>query len=181
MKTTATVKVSLPTDREIVITREFDVPRRLVFEAMTKPDLLSRWLLGPPGWSMVDCESDLKVGGAFLHRWRHADGKEMAMRGVYREIVTPERIVRTETFDMGCDAQSGEQLATVVLTEEGGKRRSRSRCRTRRRRPATRRSPLGWNEGLPRATTTLKGCCTRSTDGGSRLDRADRGPAGEAA
>jgi uncharacterized protein YndB with AHSA1/START domain len=102
MNDTGSLKVTTPTDREIVITRVFDAPRALVFDAMSKSELLKRWLLGPPGWAMVDCENDLKVGGAFRHVWRKADGAEMAMRGVYREVVRPERIVRTEIFELGC-------------------------------------------------------------------------------
>jgi uncharacterized protein YndB with AHSA1/START domain len=117
MANTGTLKVTTPTDREIVMTRVFDAPRSLVFEAMAKPELLQRWLLGPPGWSMVECENDMKVGGSFLHVWRRTDGTEMAMRGVYREVVAPERIVRTESFD----DYPGESLGTLVLTEKGGK------------------------------------------------------------
>jgi uncharacterized protein YndB with AHSA1/START domain len=121
MNDTASLKVTTPTDREIVMTRVFDAPRSLVFEAMSRAELLKRWLSGPPGWEMVECDSDLKVGGAFRHVWRRTDGTEMAMRGVYREIVPPERIVRTESFSFGCDAQAGEQVGTLVLTEQGGK------------------------------------------------------------
>jgi uncharacterized protein YndB with AHSA1/START domain len=116
-----TLKLTTPTDREVVMTRVFDAPRHLVFEAMSRAELLQRWLWGPPGWSMVVCESDLRVGGAFRHVWRGPDGREMAMRGVYREVVPPERIVRTETFEFGCEAQAGEQVGTLVLTEEEGK------------------------------------------------------------
>ena len=121
MENAGTLKVTTPADREIVLTRVFDAPRRLVFEALGKPELLPRWLLGPPGWSMVVCENDLKVGGVFRHVWRKVDGREMAMRGVYREVVPPERIVRTERFETGCAAQAGEQVGTLVLTEEEGK------------------------------------------------------------
>jgi uncharacterized protein YndB with AHSA1/START domain len=121
MNNTGNLKVTTPTDREIVMTRVFDAPRSLVFDAMAKAELLKRWLLGPPGWSMVECENDLKVGGAFRHVWRRSDGMQMAMRGVYHEVVPPERIVRTEAFEFGCDAQAGEQLGTLVLTEQGGK------------------------------------------------------------
>lgn len=120
MNDTGRLHITTPTDREVRITRVFDAPRNLVFDAMTRPELLQRWLSGPPGWSMVACESDPHVSGAFRHVWRGPDGKEMAMRGVYREIVPPERIVRTESFEFGCDAQSGEQLSTLVLTEQGG-------------------------------------------------------------
>lgn len=120
MKRPETLKVTTPTDREIVITRVFDAPRHLVFDAISKPEFLKRWLLGPPGWEMVVCENDLRVGGEFRHVWRREDGTSMAMHGVHREVVPPERVVRTETFDFGCEAQAGEQLGTLTLTERNG-------------------------------------------------------------
>jgi len=87
-------------DREIVMTREFDAPSKLVFDAFTKPELVRQWLLGPPGWSMPVCEIDLRVGGAYRYVWRHTTkGNEMGMGGVYREIAAPARIVATEKFD----------------------------------------------------------------------------------
>jgi uncharacterized protein YndB with AHSA1/START domain len=76
MKNTGTLKVTTPTDREIVMTRVFDAPRRLVFDAFSKPELLKRWF-GPRGWSLVVCEVDLKVGGGFRFVLRGPDGKEM--------------------------------------------------------------------------------------------------------
>src|SRR6516162_7815210 len=112
-------KVSTPTDREIQVERAFNAPRRLVFDALTKPELVRRWLLGPPGWTMVVCDIDLKVGGAYRYLWRHSDGTEMGMRGVYREIVPPERIVNTESFDTPW--YPGEAVGTAVLVEEGGR------------------------------------------------------------
>lgn len=115
------LNVSTPTDREIVLSRSFDAPRQLVWEAMSKPKFLKRWLFGPPGWSMTVCDNDQRVGGTFRCAWRHTDGTEMAMQGVYREIVPPERVVRTESFLFGCAPQAGEQLATMVLTEQAGK------------------------------------------------------------
>jgi uncharacterized protein YndB with AHSA1/START domain len=120
MENPGALKVTTPSDREIRMTRVFDAPRRLVFEALARPELLQRWLSGPPGWSMVECVNELKVGGAFRHVWRSAEGTEMAMRGVYREIVPPERIVRTESFEFGCDPQAGEQVGTLILTEKEG-------------------------------------------------------------
>ena len=116
-----TVKVTPTGDREIVITRVLDAPRRLVYEAMTKPEHLKRWLIGPPGWTMDVCENDMKVGGTFRHAWHEEGGGSLAMHGTYREIVPNEKIVRTETFDMGCPGQAGEQLATMRLTEAGGR------------------------------------------------------------
>ncbi len=109
--------ITTPTDREIVITREFDAPRKLVFEASTSPRHLPRWLLGPEGWTMPVCESDLRPGGAWHFVWRGGDGNEMAMRGVYQEIAPPERIVNTESW--GGDWP--ETLNTMVLDENDGK------------------------------------------------------------
>jgi uncharacterized protein YndB with AHSA1/START domain len=119
MNNTGTLKVTTPTDREIAMTRVFNAPRRLVFEALTKPELVKQWLLGPPGWTMPVCEIDLRVGGVYRYVWRNADGKEMGMSGVYREIVAPERIVQTEAFDDPW--YQGEAVGTAVLVEQGGR------------------------------------------------------------
>jgi uncharacterized protein YndB with AHSA1/START domain len=116
-----TLKVSTPTDREIVLTRVFDAPRPLVWSAMTKSELLKRWLFGPEGWTMTVCDDDVRVGGAFHYAWSGPGGEAMSLRGVYREVAPPERVVRTESFEFGCDTQAGEQLATLVLTEEADK------------------------------------------------------------
>ena len=116
-----TLNVSTPTDLEVVMTRDFNASRALVWQAMTTPKLLMRWLFGPPGWTMTACEDDLKVGGKFRWEWSGPDGTGMAMRGVYREVVPPERMSRTESFEFGCVPQSGEQLATIVLTERANK------------------------------------------------------------
>lgn len=113
------LQVSTPGDREILVEREFAAPRSLVWDAYSRPELLRRWLLGPPGWEMTVCESDLRVGGAFRHAWRHASGSEMVMSGTYREVAAPERIVSADRFTMGCDAQAGEQLSTLTLTPRG--------------------------------------------------------------
>jgi uncharacterized protein YndB with AHSA1/START domain len=120
MATLQTLKVTTRGDREIVMSREFNAPRRLVFDAFTKPELVKQWLLGPPGWSMPVCEMELKVGGAYRYVWRRdSDGTEMGIGGVYREIVPPERIVSTEVFDKAW--YPGEALGTMVLSEVNGK------------------------------------------------------------
>jgi uncharacterized protein YndB with AHSA1/START domain len=107
-------------EREIVMTRVFDAPRQLVFEAFTKPALVKRWLLGPEGWSLPVCEMDLRPGGAYRWVWRRDDdGSEMGMGGVYREVVPPERIVSTERFDQSW--YPGEALITVQLVEQAGR------------------------------------------------------------
>lgn len=114
-----TFKVSTPTDREIRISRVFDAPRELVFDAFTKPELLTRWMSGPPGWSFVVCEVDLRVGGAYRFVWRGPDGMEMGMGGVHREIERPERVVNTQRFDQ--DWTGGEAIGTLQLLERDGK------------------------------------------------------------
>lgn len=119
MTTIGSLNVTTPTDREIRMTRDFNAPRTLVFDAMTKPDLLKRWLFGPGGWSLDVCEIDLRVGGTFYYLWRGPGGKEMSMRGVYRDITPPERIVQTEVFDEAW--YPGEAVGTLVLTEERGR------------------------------------------------------------
>ena len=119
MKAIGKMQVTTPSDREIVITREFTAPRVLVFDAYTKPELLKRWLLGPPGWTMPVCEVDLRVGGKYRYVWRSAEGAEMGMGGVHREVVPPEKIVCTQLFDQ--DWTGGETLGTLVLTEQGNK------------------------------------------------------------
>jgi uncharacterized protein YndB with AHSA1/START domain len=119
MINTGTMQLATPTEREIVITRVFDAPRKLVFDAHTKPELLKRWLTGGPGWSMAVCEVDLRVGGTYRYVWRRHNGAEMGMGGIHREIVPPERIVTTQLFDE--DWTGGEVIGTNVLTERGGK------------------------------------------------------------
>src|SRR2546422_4750991 len=115
----AELKITTAGDRELVMTRVFAAPRTLVFDAHTKPELVRRWLLGPPGWSMPVCEIDLRVGGRYRYVWRHdTNGAEMGMGGVYREIVAPERIVNTERFDAAW--YPGEAVGTLVLVERGG-------------------------------------------------------------
>jgi len=110
-----TVTITTPSDREAVVTREFNAPAALVFDAVTKADLIKRWY-GPPG-SLDSCESDPRVGGS----WRFAftvGGKQMAKYGVYNEMDAPRRFVRSERYE-GWDDY--EALLTVELVERNGK------------------------------------------------------------
>ena len=116
---TGTLKVTTPSDRELTMTRVFDAPRALVFDAHTKPELVKRWLGAMPGWSWTECQIDLQVGGAYRYLWRGPNGEQMGMRGVYREIARPERIVNTEVFDQAW--YPGDAVDTLVLREQGGK------------------------------------------------------------
>ena len=113
------LRVTTPSDREIVMTRVFDAPRRLVYEAYTKPELLKRWLGVHNGWSLAVCEIDLRVGGTYRYVWRGPDGMEMGMRGVYQELIPSERVVATEKFDQPW--YEGEAVGTVTFDEQDGK------------------------------------------------------------
>lgn len=120
MSNTGTMTATTPTEREIQFTRVFDAPRQQVFDALTRPELVRQWLLGPPGWSMPVCEMDLRVGGAYRWVWKSdKDGTEMGMGGVFGEIVPPERFVATEKFDEAW--YPGEAIVTNALEETDGK------------------------------------------------------------
>jgi uncharacterized protein YndB with AHSA1/START domain len=112
------LEVTTPSDREIAMTRVFNAPARLVFDAWTKPDLIKRWLGVRTGWTMAVCEVDLRVGGKYRFVWRGPD-MTMGMGGLYREVVSPTRLVSTERFDEAW--YEGEAVDTMVLVEQDGK------------------------------------------------------------
>jgi uncharacterized protein YndB with AHSA1/START domain len=118
--TSGTAKVTLPTDNQILITREFNAPRRLVWKAYTSPELVKRWWSGEKG-TVTSADIDLRVGG----RWRYVmvanEGFEVAFRGEFREIVPDERLVNTEIFEGIPDADDHAGLVTVTLTETDGR------------------------------------------------------------
>jgi uncharacterized protein YndB with AHSA1/START domain len=116
MRNRGTLTVSTPTDREIVLTRVFDAPRELVFDAFTQPELLKRWL-GPRGWSLGVCEVNLRVGGGFRFILNSPEGRAMGMRGTWLEVSPPGRTVHIESFD----DYPGESEVTAVFTEHDGK------------------------------------------------------------
>ena len=117
-------QVSLPSDREVEVTRSFRAPRALVYRAYTEPDLVSRWLLGPPGWSMPVCEMDVRVGGRYRWRWRSDDnGSEFGFSGTFREVQPPSRLVHTEAYDpgsVGGGYPGQDAIVTVTFTEDAG-------------------------------------------------------------
>ncbi len=119
MSAQKTVTITTPSDREIRIERSFAASRSRVFDALTKPELVRQWLLGPPGWTMPICEVDFRVGGKFRYVWRRPEQADMGVTGTYREIVVPERIVHTEIFDV--DWTGGETTITTVLAEHAGR------------------------------------------------------------
>ena len=117
-------QVTLPSDREVKVTRSFKAPRALVYKAYTEPELVKRWLLGPSGWSMPICEMDVRVGGRFRWRWRSdEDGSEFGFAGTYRELQPSSRIVNTEAYEpgtVGGGYPGNDALVTVTFTEDRG-------------------------------------------------------------
>jgi uncharacterized protein YndB with AHSA1/START domain len=110
-------EVSLPSDTEILITREFDAPRHLVYRAWTTPELIMRWWAGDHG-EVTSVEVDLRVGGAWRYVMKATGGFEVGFHGEYREIVTNERIVSTSVFE-GMPGESS--VSTLTLAEAGGR------------------------------------------------------------
>jgi uncharacterized protein YndB with AHSA1/START domain len=103
-------------EREIVMARVFDAPRRLVWDAWTRPELFVRWF-GTRGWTIPTCEMDVRPGGSYRYVMRRADGsEEMVMRGEYREVVPPERLVTTETWEGFSEPGWRAEDATVTTT-----------------------------------------------------------------
>ena len=111
------LKVTLPSDREVMITREFTASCAMVFDALTNPDQVRHWYT-PKGWSLDVCEIDLKVGGKWRFVLKRPEGKNVGQYGVYQEIVPGERLVNTELWE---DWNAGETLVTSTLAEENGK------------------------------------------------------------
>jgi uncharacterized protein YndB with AHSA1/START domain len=119
------LEATTPSDREIKVVRTFDAPRQLIWDCHTKPALLKRWLLGPPGWSMPECDVDLRVGGAYKYLWRsNENGATFNSSGIHKEIIPLERIVTTERMDLsglGMEIPPGENINTLTLDEANGK------------------------------------------------------------
>jgi len=109
------LRITTPTDTTIVLTRTFDAPRRLVWEAMFTPDKMRRWMLPPPGWILTTCKCEARVGGALELAWKSDEADPaMTLRGVFTEVVLHERIVHTETMALG----SGQMIGSLVEQHE---------------------------------------------------------------
>jgi uncharacterized protein YndB with AHSA1/START domain len=114
---TGSTSYTTPSDREVLVTRVVNAPRRLVFAAWTEPRHLQRWLTGPKGWTMPICEIDLRPGGRWRYVYRKASGKEMTLTGSVLEVVPPERFVTTESWG----PEWPDTVNTLVLTESEGR------------------------------------------------------------
>jgi len=120
MASSATATVTLPTDDQILITREFDAPRELVWRAYTEPDLVRRWWHANRG-EMTICDIDLRVGGSWRYVMATPEGFEVAFHGEYREIVPNERLVVTDVYEGIPDPESAAALVTITFTEREGR------------------------------------------------------------
>ncbi len=115
------LQISTPTDTTIVLTRSFDAPRRLVWEAMFTPDKMRRWMLPPPGFTTTSCECDTRVGGALALSWKSDEADPaMTLRGVFTEVVAHERIVHTEIMALGNGQMLGSLVERHEFAEQGG-------------------------------------------------------------
>ena len=110
--------ITTPGDRDIVVVREFDAPRALVFLCFSKAELMRRWY-GMPDWTTTECEIDFRVGGKYRLAQRSPQGYVLASQGIYTGIEAPERIDQTEYYDD--DWTKGGSTNSVVLTEQGGR------------------------------------------------------------
>jgi uncharacterized protein YndB with AHSA1/START domain len=118
-------EVTLPSEREVRVTRTFNAPRTLVWDAHTKPELVQKWMLGPPGWTMPVCEMDVRVGGSYRWRWRsQEDGKEFGFFGVFQEVDAPSKLVHAESYDPGdvggAMPATEPAIISLELAEAGG-------------------------------------------------------------
>ena len=117
----AGLQVSTPTDTTIVLTRTFNAPRRLVWEAMTVPVRMRRWMLAPPGWTLAVCECEARVGGKLRLAWKSEDADPvMTLRGEFTEVIPHERMVHTETMVLGSGETIGSLLETHEFSEKNG-------------------------------------------------------------
>lgn len=118
---TRTLQISTPTDTTIVLTRTFNAPRRLVWEAMTTPARMRRWMLAPPGWTLTVCECDARVGGALRLAWKSDEADPvMTLQGVFTEAVPHERMAHTETMALASGQTIGSLLETHEFAERTG-------------------------------------------------------------
>ena len=120
MASSGTATVTLPTDEQILITREFDAPKHLVYQAWTTPELVKRWWSGDRG-EVTIAEIDLRVGGTWRYVMVSSDDLEVGFHGAYREIVPNERIVSTEVFEGIPGVPGGGALNSLTFTEVDGR------------------------------------------------------------
>jgi uncharacterized protein YndB with AHSA1/START domain len=148
-----TLEIATPTDREVVLTRVFDAPRHLVFDAYTKPEHITRWMFGPDDWTMPICEVDLRVGGAYRYVWSRPGRKAMEVRGVFQAVAPPDRLVFTE----GWGGNWPETVNTLALSEKNGKTTVTTTILYPSRAARDAALDTGMNDGASRSYARLDG------------------------
>jgi uncharacterized protein YndB with AHSA1/START domain len=118
--TSGTARVTIPSDTQILITREFNAPKHLVYRAITEPDLIKRWWNAKRG-EVTSAKVDLRVGGTWRYVMRTDDGTEVGFHGTYREIAPNQRIVSTELYEMPGLSEDDATVNTLTLTEQDGR------------------------------------------------------------
>ncbi len=118
--TNGTAKVTLPADNQILVTREFNAPKHLVWKAYTTPELVKRWWAGEKG-TVTDVQIDLRPGGRWRYVMQANPGFEVIFHGEYREVREPDRLVHTEVYEGIPDADDHAGLVTVTFTEKDGR------------------------------------------------------------
>jgi uncharacterized protein YndB with AHSA1/START domain len=118
-------QVTLPSDREVRVTRTFNAPRQLVWDAHTKPGLVQKWQIGPPGWDMPVCEMDVRVGGKYKWQWKSQEsGKQFGFHGTFTEVKAPAKLAHEEFYDpgdTGGDMPTDEScLVSLELSDANG-------------------------------------------------------------
>lgn len=137
-------EVTTPSDREVRVTRKFNAPRQLVWDAHTKPELVQKWQLGPPGWDMPVCDMDVRVGGKYKWVWKsQEDGKSFGFHGTFTEVNAPSKLTHEEFYDPGdlpadmptdesclvsLDLSEGNGVTTLVCTMKFASKGSRDRA-----------------------------------------------------
>ena len=114
------LQIATPTDTTIVLTRTFDAPRRLVWQAMFTPDKMRRWMLPPPGWTLTLCKCEPRVGGVLELAWKSDEADPaMTLRGTFTEVVLHEWAIHSETMALGSGQTIGSLLEKHEFAEHG--------------------------------------------------------------
>ena len=153
--TKGTAKVTLPEDHQILITREFNAPARLVWQAYTNPELVKRWWSGERG-TVTSAEIDLRVGGGWRYVMVANGGFEVAFRGEYHEITEPERLVNTEIFEGIPDPDEHASTVTHTFTEKDGRTVLEMLCAYRDRADRDMVLQSGMEDGMQESMDALE-------------------------
>jgi len=158
MSTPAPLAVTFPTDREIHVTRLFHAPRELVFRAHVTPDIIRKWLLGPPGWEMPECVFEAKEGGRFRYTWRNtADGMTFSIGGTIVRFEPPGRLVHLEAMEMPGQPKTEDAYVVTEFTSEGDWTRMTMTMRFASKEARDGAAASGMTDGMEQSYARLDG------------------------